>query len=203
MLSSLVIASGLFTTLFLGARVETRVREFQGAPPGNGAQFAVDLDVLPYARLESRTRHFDFKVDYAADVTQPDLEGGFTVGPQLFQLADVSAWYAKKRWIFGASQGGGFGTMNFSYLTPYAASPGGPSLGPPPVQLVPCANAAQCATETVELASSASSLWLRYNTDRASFSISPSYTVSGGLDDASRKIFPLLSMPRVDASLEY
>ncbi len=200
MLAALAIASGLFTTLVLGARVETRVREFAGATPGS-AQFAVDLEVLPYARLETRTRHFNLKLDYAADVTQPDLEAGFPGGPELFQLGQLSAYYSGKDWELGASEGGGIGTMNFSYLTPYLATAGQGS-GPPPVQLVPCADATHCANETVELGSSASSITLRYKHDRTSLSLSPSYTVSGGVGDASRKIFPLLSMPRVDLSLE-
>ena len=201
MLSSLVIASGLFTTLFLGSRTEFRVREIPGPTLGS-VQFALDLETLPYARFEARSRHFDFKIDYAADLTQPDLETGFTQGPQVFQLADISTWYASHDWVIGASQGGGFGQMNFSYLTPYIAA-GGESSGPPPVQLVPCTDLAHCANEVVEIGSSSTSLTLRYKHDRSSFALAPSYTVNGGLDDPSRKIFPVVSLPRVDASFEY
>ncbi|HEY1954287.1 MAG TPA: hypothetical protein VGH28_01715 [Polyangiaceae bacterium] len=199
MLASLAIASGLFTTLFLGSRTELRLRE---VPLGTGGvQFAVDLETLPYARFEMRSRHFDFKIDYAADVTQPDLEGGINAGPQLFQLANMSTWYSTRDWEIGASQGGGIGQMNFSYLTPYSAVPG-QSGGPPPVQLVPCTDLTKCANELVELGSSASSLTLRYKHDRSSVAVSPSYSVTGGIDDASRKIFPVVSLPRVDASFE-
>ena len=201
MLAALVLASGMFTTLFLGARAETRLREVEGATPGS-AQFAVDLEVLPYARFEMRTHHVDFKIDYAADVTQPDLEAGFPAGPQLFQLADMSVWYASRDWVIGASQGGGIGTMNFSYLTPYLAANGAPS-GPPPIQLVPCTDLSRCATENVELGSSATSVTARYKHDRTSVAVSPSYSVSGGVDDASRKIFPLVSLPRADVSVDY
>lgn len=164
MLAALAIASGLFTTLFLGARTELRLREIPGATPGSVA-FAVDLETLPYARFEMRSRQVDFKVDYAADVTQPDLEGGINAGPQLYQIADISTWYSTRDWVIGAAQAGGFGQMNFSYLTPYAATPGQAG-GPPPVQLVPCTDASRCANEIVEMGSSSSSVSVRYKHDR-------------------------------------
>jgi len=201
MLAALAMASGLFTTLFLGASAETRLREAPGGTPGSVA-FAVDLAALPYFRFETRSKHFDFKLDYAAEITQPDLEYGIHEGPQAFQLADLSVWYAARDWVFGATQGGGVGTMNFSYLTPYEIAPQGQS-GPPPVQLVPCTDLAHCASEIVTLGSSYSSLSARYKHDRNTVALTPSYSVSGGLDEASKVLLPIVSVPRIDFVFEH
>lgn len=199
MLAALVLASGLFTTLFLGARTETRLRESPGSD--GRPTLGVDLETLPYLHFGTRSSHVDFKLDYAADLVQPDIENGFPTGPQLFQLANMSVWYAWRDWVLGAAQGGGFGSMNFSYLSPYAVN-NGYSLGPPPVQLVPCTDLSRCAYEVVNIGSSASSVAVRYKHDRSSLALAPSYTVSGGLDTASRALMPVVSMPRVDLAFE-
>src|ERR1700680_2086240 len=142
MLAALVLCGGLFTTLDLGDRTEMRLRATIGPI------FAVDLTTVPYARLESKTRHLIIKAGYAAMVTQPDLEAGFPAGPQLFQLADVSSWYSARRWVVGVSEAGAYGDMNFSYLSPVPLTPGQPSpSGPPPTTLIPCIDAAHCASE--------------------------------------------------------
>lgn len=202
MLAALVLASGLFTTLDFGARTEFRLRETEGVTPGS-AVFALDFTTVPYARFETKTRHFDFKVGYAASVTQADLEYGFAAGPQLFQQADVSAWYYSKHWVVGAGQAGGFGDMNFSYLTPFTVTAGQPPSGPPPVQLIPCTDLAHCAQEVVSFGTSATAIAARYTYRKTTFSISPSYSISGGLDPASKALVPIVTVPRLDFALEY
>lgn len=194
----LVLASGgLFTTLDLGDRTEMRLRAT------TGPAFAFDLATMPYARIESKSRHFSLKAGYAAMVVQPDLEAGFTTGPQLYQLADVSSWYADRHWVVGASQAGGYGEMNFSYLSPVPITPGQPQVEPPPTTLIPCVTAASCASETVRYATSATFAMMRYTAERTTFAIAPSYTVGGGTDPASQALLPLVSSPRVDFAIEH
>jgi hypothetical protein len=205
MLGAIVlVASGLVSTLDVGAYNELRLRF---APTvGDTPLTAVDFVTAPYLRVESKSRHLDLKFAYAADVTLPDLEmlSSAPQDPQLFQLADLSAWYSTKHWVFGLSQGGSIGEMNFSYLSPYLVTPGQPVGGPPPVQLIPCADPAHCANETVVFGSSATMATLRYlRDDKTSFGIAPSYNISGGLDAPSRAIVPVLSNPRVDFNVEH
>src|SRR5580765_6563580 len=139
MLDALILASGILSTVDVGARSEMRVRVApsisltgqQGAPSAG-----VDVLLTPYARFEAKTRHLSFKVGYAALVTAADIETYFqgqAAPPQLFQLADVSSWYSSKHWVVGASEAGAYGQMNFSYLTPYPVTPGQPASGPPPI----------------------------------------------------------------------
>src|SRR5947209_5160729 len=115
MLSALILASGILSTVDVGARAEMRVRVAPNIDPTTGKQAGpatgVDALLTPYARYESKTRHVDFKVGYAALVTAPDVEQIFTgqpSPPQLFQMADVSAWYTTKHWVIGASEAGSF-----------------------------------------------------------------------------------------------
>ena len=195
MLGALVLCSGLFTTVDIGARTELRLRGT------TGPEFAVDFATMPYAQLESKSKHFDLKVGYAASLTFADLEYGVQ-SPQLFQLAALSAFYAAKHWVVGASQAGGYGDMNFSYLSPVPLSPGQPLSGPPPTNLIPCTSAVNCATETIHFGSSATTVVARYTGTRTSFAIAPSYSVSGGTDAASQALVPIVSQPRVDFVLE-
>ena len=58
MIAALALCSGgLFTTVDLGARTELRLRD------ATGQSLAADFATFPYARLESKSRHFDLKVD--------------------------------------------------------------------------------------------------------------------------------------------
>jgi hypothetical protein len=201
MLAALALASGLFTTLFLGARSELRLRQNEGTTP-NSVDYGVDVAVAPYARLETRSRTVDFKFAYAAELTQPDLEYGFTQGPQLFQMGDLSLWYVQRHWMVGVSQGGSFGDMNVSYLVPYIVG-NGQSSGPPPIQLVPCTDLSRCADEVVSVGSSATSVTGRYRHRRTTLSLTATYTVSGGLDEASIKLMPVESVPQIDLGVEH
>ena len=196
MLAALALCAGLFTTLDFGARTELRLREATGFP------LALDFATFPYARLESKSHHVDLKADYAAMLTLPDLEAGLQA-PQLYQLADVSAWYAIKHWVAGVSEAGGYGDMNFSYLSPVPVTPGQPSAGPPPVNLIPCTDAAHCASETVHYGTTSTTGLLRWSETRTSLAVAPSYTVGGGLDAASQALVPLVSQPRLDVVIEH
>ncbi len=202
MLAALVLASGVLTTVNVGANSEFRLRMApEVSAQGNtvGMITGLDLDFAPYLRLESKSRHFAFNFAYAADVTLPDLELLATApqGPTFFQLGGVSSWYASRHWLVGASEGGSFGQMNFSYLTPYVVTPALPASGPPPVQLIPCTDAAHCANETVSFGSSETTAMVRYSYRNTSFMIAPSYAISGGLDAPSRALVPDISMPRL------
>src|SRR5438445_10843651 len=103
MLGALILASGILSTVDVGARSEMRVRVAPNIDPTTGQQAGpaagVDALLTPYVRYESKTRHLDFKVGYAALVTAPDIEQVFTgqpSPPQLFQMADVSGWSTSK-----------------------------------------------------------------------------------------------------------
>jgi hypothetical protein len=210
MLGALILASGILSTVDVGARAEMRVRVAPNTDPTTGKSVGpaagADLLLTPYARYESKTRHFDFKVGYAALVTAPDIEQWFSgqaSPPQLFQMADISGWYSTKHWVIGASEAGSFGQMNFSYLTPYPVTPSGPvSQGLPPLQLVPCTAGQPCRNITVNFGASSSSIAMRWTGRHTSFSMAPSYTISGGTDLASQQTVPLVSQPRIDAALE-
>jgi hypothetical protein len=211
MLGALILASGILSTVDVGARAEMRVRVAPNidATTGQSSGPAAGVDALltPYVRYESKSRHLDFKIGYAALVTVPDVEQIFTgqpSPPQLFQMADMSGWYTSKHWVVGASQAGSFGQMNFSYLTPYPVTPSGPvSSGPPPLQLVPCTDRAHCQNITVNFGASSSGLAMRWTGRHTSFAMAPSYSISGGTDTNSQQTVPLVSMPRIDAALEH
>lgn len=211
MIGALILAAGILSTVDVGARAEMRVRVAPNIDPttgqSSGPAAGVDLLLTPYVRYESKTRHLDFKIGYAALVTAPDIEQWFTgqpSPPQLFQMADVSAWYSSKHWVVGASEAGSFGQMNFSYLTPYPVTPNGPvSQGPPPLQLVPCSDALHCQNITVNFGASSSAVAMRWTGRHTSFSMAPSYSISGGTDTNSQQTVPLVSMPRIDAALEH
>jgi hypothetical protein len=213
MLVALILASGILSTVDVGARSEMRMRvapsvvsTSTGTKTGD-VSVGADLLVTPYARYQARTRHVDFKLGYAALVTVPDIEQIFTGQPrtpELFQMADTSAFYSSKHWVVGASEAGAFGQMNFSYLTPYPVTPSGPvSSGPPPLQLVPCTDALHCQNITVNFGASATSFAMRWTGRHSSFSIAPAYSISGGTDRNSQQTVPLVSMPRVDAAFEH
>jgi hypothetical protein len=197
MLAALAIAGGLFTTLIVGARAEMRVRGV------SGPMVAFDLDLAPFVDFETKSHDFDFKLSYAMDITQPDLEMGFPWGPSVFQLGGVSFWYHTKNWAFSAAEGGSFGTMNFTYLTPYLATPTGGAGLPPVTQIVPCTDLAHCASETVNYGSSGSTITGAYSRDRDTVMLTPSYSVSGGLDEASKAIVPIVSIPRADVLYQH
>jgi len=197
MLAALAIASGLFSTLLLGTRGEARLRETEG----NGT-LAVDLEAVPYLRLEtrSRSREFDLTFEYAIDLTLPDLEYAVPGGLQVFQLGALSAWYrAPHDWILGAAQGGTFGEMNFSYLTPYSVTPSqGTGGAQPPLQIAPCTGViTTCSTQVVTYGVSASALTAEYTRGRNTIVLTPSYSVSGGLDSQTRALaqLPVVSQP--------
>jgi hypothetical protein len=195
MLAALALA-GLFF-LDIGDRTEMRLRAT------TGPAFAVDLTTMPYVRFATKVPHLEIKAGYAAMLTQPDLEMGLPAGPQLFQLADVSTWYSTRHWVVGVSEGGGYGDMNFSYLSPVPITPGQPVLGPPPTTLIPCTIATQCADETIHFGSSATFAMLRWSRRRFTAMIAPSYSVGGGTDAASKALVPIVSSPRVDLAVEY
>ncbi len=193
-------AGGLFSTLEMGDRTELRLRAT------TGPQFAVDIATMPYLQFETKTHHLDFKFDYAAMVTQPDLEQGLTQGPQLFQLANVSSWYASRHWVIGASQAGGYGEMNFSYLSPTPIGPGAPpqtQYEPPSTNLIPCLSGATCASEVVRYGTSSTFGMVRWTGDRTAIAIAPSFNVGGGTDAASQALVPIVAQPRVDFAVEH
>ncbi len=206
MLGSIVlVASGLLSTIDIGAVNELRLR-LTPTISATGAQVptaGLDLMTSPYAHFETKSRQFDFRFSYAAQITEPDLEMLFTTpqAPLLFQYAETSASYASRHWGISASEGASFGQMNFSFLTPYAIAPGQVLGGPPPVQLLPCTDLAHCASETVTYGSSSTSAMLHYTHRKTTFSISASYSLNGGLDEPSRALVPLVSVPHVDLTV--
>jgi hypothetical protein len=78
----------------------------------------------------------------------------------------------------------------------------GPS-APPPTTLIPCTDAAHCASETVHFGTSATSVLVRWSSGRTTLALAPSFSVGGGVDQASMALLPLVTQPRFDVALEY
>src|SRR5260221_328262 len=69
MLGALILASGILSTVDVGARSEMRVRVAPTVLPQGGlgpASTGVDILLTPYARFEAKTRHLEFKLGDAA-----------------------------------------------------------------------------------------------------------------------------------------
>lgn len=178
-------------TLTLSDRSEVRVRTFEGE-----TQPGVDAVTTPGIRLDLVGRRVSYSLGYSIGLTLQDLELG--VEPQVFQtLSSRMSWLATRELRLSLSEDGTYGTYNYSALVPAPTTVSGPPATPATIQLLPGA-------ETILYGSSRSTATAQLRATRAlTLTLSPSYFVGGGLNEASRAVIPLETAPRLELAAGY
>jgi hypothetical protein len=221
MLAPAILFADIAGTVEVSNRTEFRVRE-QGetAPPivasvpsgtmyrtGNAAAGTTSLPVVtslvnpgidlvdvPALRLELKEHTWDSLIDYSAFTILPDLELGLPV-PQVLQSADAGITWHDARARLGITEYGQYGETNSIYLGAGGTTP--PPPGGTTVQLL-------ATPTTINFGSTRTDLIGRYLFSRlVTGNALLEYFASGGIDDASRTVLPIVNGPRAEAAVSY
>jgi hypothetical protein len=180
---TLVAAAETFT---LTDRTESRVRNPD--PATNAA--AVDLSTQPDARLVLDVRRDRYTLAYDPSITLLDINGiGFR--PALMNGALLGAEWNWPRLRLSLTESAAYGQQTFASLSvlsaPGAAAAPGATPGQP--QPIPAAQPVPVA-QTFTYASSDTELASTFRIPRWEYLLSTGFRLSGGADDASRKVVP-------------
>jgi hypothetical protein len=169
------------------SRTEVRARVAEGDP----ASPAADLVEILSARLRLSDRVWDHSVSYTPVLTAPGL---FQSGSQALLLhagAATTEWHDRRVRI-ALTESANYGSQNAALLTTVVPGADG---RPPPAQIASAPLTLRYGLTRTNLATD---LLLDRRT-RATMAVS--YVLQGGLDDASRTLFPLQRGPRVEGTL--
>jgi hypothetical protein len=197
MLAALALVADLRTTLHLQDRTDLRWRITDCGGPCLG----LDLATMPAVRLETASRRTSLSVSYAPMFTWRDIQTGMSVtgtsrNLEQLQAGSLTLFTTTRRTAFGIFQDATFGDLNYTYLTPTSTTPG--FVPPPANPLLPPGQ-----TQTLlygSTRSAASFSWITSEYTRAS--AFATYSVSGGLDDRSKLIVPLVSATRGELAFD-
>ncbi len=184
MLAALALCADLQWSMLLGDRTEARARQARGHAVG------FDLATLPSVRIEGQTRRTRLSFSYAPLLTLRDLQA--TRSFEVLHSADLSLSWQARRFSLAIGESVSYGDFNFGYLTPQTESLNLPRPSP---QALPTAL-------TLRFGSSRTGAFLRWTWRRTALAIAPSYSIAGGLDEASRALVPVSRTPRIDVSVQ-
>ena len=188
MLIALVLLAQSAGTLDFSDHAELRARVTQGATPSLG----YDVVNQAGARMHVTDRRWELTLRYSANVTAPDVETA--IDPLLLHVGDTAIAWHDRRLRLSLAESGTYGRQNAALLQTGATTPDG---RPAPVQSL-------AAPTTIQFAATRTTGTAQIQFDRQWMArASGEYFLTGGLDDASRAITPLLRGPRAEALLSY
>ncbi|HWA75732.1 MAG TPA: hypothetical protein VG937_25525 [Polyangiaceae bacterium] len=175
------------------ARTELRVREGEGAQSGPGDTSGWDFDNLATAGVAFDWRRTRLTLIYAprlvfTDFTQSDASSDLMHG------ADLALTFQGRSTTLVLSQHGEYGHRRFTAL---ARADVDAITGMPITNTTP-------ASESVLFAASVTQAALQLSlSQRSNLGFAANYGVSGGVDDESRRILPLVAGPHLEMTWTY
>jgi hypothetical protein len=194
MLHAACVLADYAGTMEVSNRTEVRGRVTPGL--AQGAE-GVDLADIPAARFDLSDRRWRYTLGYRATAMLPDLELGVT--PELINSADIGAAWHDRSVEIGLAESATYGQYNtgqsLAGATPVATTGG--TMAPPTTGVQ-----ALAPPGTLTFGSSLTDLVGRYQLARRWHATTDlDYSITGGLDDASRAFLPLVRGPRAELRL--